>query len=112
MDRPAENISTQQLGRLIGEFRQKHKEKGINFTAKHFLEFDISKKSTCRYIDGHETQGTTDRKKGSGGHNRKMTYIKELKVRKSFDHNSHYLSCYGGPTSIFEHPNEKFVEVY
>ena len=25
---------------------------------------------------------------GSGGHNRKLTYIKELKVRKSFDHNS------------------------
>ena len=66
MDRPVDKISTQQLGKLIGEFWQKHKEKGKNFTVKHFLEFDISKRSIYRYIDRHETWWTTDRKKGSG----------------------------------------------
>ena len=87
MDRPLEKTSSQQLGKLIGELWQKHKEKGKNFTVKHFLESDISKRSKYRYIVRHETPGTTDRKTGSGGHNRKMTYIEELKVRKIFDHN-------------------------
>ncbi len=73
---------TQELGKLIGELWQKQKEKGENLTVGHFLELDISKRGIYRYIDLHETRGTTDQKKGSGGHNRRMTYIKELKVRK------------------------------
>ena len=87
MDPPANKISTQQLGKLIDKIWPKHKEKGKKITVKHFLEFYISRRTIYRYVDRVETRGTTDQKKGSGGHHRKMTYIKELKVPKKFYYN-------------------------
>ena len=50
--------------------------------------YDMSERTVYRYTFRIQTSGTADRKPGSGGQNREKTYLKELKVRKFFDHNT------------------------
>ena len=67
---------------LVGSFYHSHKDRGKKFIVQHFEAMGLKKRRVYTIIKNIEERGYMLRKTGSGGHNRKMTPLKCMKLAK------------------------------
>ena len=66
-------LSELQRRDLIISFYKKHEELGKKFTMQHYVTEGISKRSIYHILQKYFARGSTARKAGSGGLNKKMS---------------------------------------
>jgi hypothetical protein len=67
------SLNQQQRRELIVDFYKQHEEKGKVFTIQHFCNAGIPRRTVYNILSTAAKRGTTARRRGSGGHNKKLS---------------------------------------
>lgn len=67
------SLNQQQRRDLILDFYKRHEEKGKPFTVQHFAIAGIPRSTVYNILCTASKRGTTARRRGSGGHNKKLS---------------------------------------